>query len=205
MEQLLNGLQTSNNHDSVFARLSTLNMLNTRYLIYDPNSAPLINKRAFGNAWFVDETNIVQNADAEIAALNNFNPLKTAIIDRRFEDIIKGKSFNKDENGSVKLIESKPNYLRYSTKASGEQLAVFSEVYYDKGWNAYIDGKKTGHIRANYILRAIPVPAGEHIIEFRFEPNSYYKGNTVTMASSILLILALAGYIFMEYRNRKNK
>ena len=95
--------------------------------------------------------------------------------------------------------------MKYSTKASSEQLAVFSEIYYEKGWNAYIDGKRVPHFRVDYVLRALVLPAGEHTVEFKFHPKSYYNGNKVSFASSLLLILAIAGYGISEFRKKKRK
>ena len=204
LQQLVQRLQSGvSSMDSVFRSLEAINMMNTRYVIYDPNNNPLYNPNALGNAWFVSNYKMVENADEEIEAMNSFNPTTTAIIDNRFAEFLKGKSFNKEENGFVELTEYQPNYLKYSYNANSEQLVVFSEIYYDKGWNAYIDGEKVPHVRVNYVLRAMTVPAGEHAIEFKFEPKSYYVGNKISLASSILLLLAILGYGFYEFRNRK--
>jgi hypothetical protein len=181
-------------------------MLNARYLIFDLNQPPIKNPTALGNAWFVNNYKTVANADEEIAALKGIDPANEVVIDKRFSEFVDGKKFQKDESGSIILSEYKPNYLKYSAKASSEQLAVFSEVYYNKGWNAYIDGKEVPHFRVNYILRALILPAGEHTVEFKFHPKSYYTGNKVSLASSLLLILAIAGYAFSEYRKKsKNR
>ena len=205
MQKMITKLQGGNNMESIFNDLSAINMLNTRYIIYDLNQAPLRNPNALGNAWFVSEFEIVQNADEEITAMNDFNPSETAIVDQRFEQFLNGKKFTKDENGSINLTEYQPNYLKYSSKTDSEQLAVFSEIYYKKGWNAYIDGEKTPHFRVDYVLRAMILPAGEHTVEFKFEPQSYYIGNKISLASSLLLILAIIGYGFTELKKRKKK
>jgi hypothetical protein len=205
MQQMVAGLQKNSPLDSVFGGLQAVNMLNTRYIIYDLNQNPVQNPMALGNAWFANDYKLVEDADIEIEALNSIEPSLTAVVDDRFSEFIEGKAFNKDENGTVKLTEYKPNYLKYTCQANSEQLVVFSEIYYDKGWNAYIDGKKTPHFRANYVLRAMVVPAGNHEIEFKFEPKSYYVGNKISLASSILLILAVLGYGFYEFRKRRNK
>jgi len=181
-------------------------MLNARYLIYDLNNAPLQNPHAMGNAWFVNDYKTVANADEEIAALKEIDPRNEATIDKRFSEFVGNKKFQKDETGGITLTEYKPNYLKYTAKAASEQLAVFSEIYYANGWNAYVDGKEVPHFRVNYILRAMVLPAGDHTVEFKFHPTSYYTGNTISLASSILLILAVAGYAFREYRKKsKNK
>ncbi len=202
MQQMVGGLQAGSQPDSVFQDLSVINMLNTKYVIYDLNSPPIINPRAFGNAWFVNGFKVAENADEENTVLKEINPLDVAVVDRRFSDQIEGKKFVKDKNGSITLTEYQPNYLKYSTKASTEQLAVFSEIYYDKGWNAYIDGKEAPHFRADYVLRGMVLPGGEHTVEFKFHPQSYYTGNKISLASSILLILAVIGFGLTEYRKR---
>ncbi|HKI88669.1 MAG TPA: YfhO family protein, partial [Draconibacterium sp.] len=196
-------LQASMSPDSAFAPLSGINMMNTRYIIYDLNSPPLVNPDALGNAWFVNSYRMVNNADEEIAALKNFKPADEAIVDKRFAKYIEGKTFQKDSNGSVTLTEYQPNYLKYSAKAASEQLVVFSEIYYDKGWDAFIDGKQVPYFRVDYVLRALVMSAGEHTIEFKFEPKSYYIGNKVSMASSLLLVVLLLGYGYSEFRKKK--
>ncbi|MDR2775575.1 MAG: hypothetical protein LBC19_12710, partial [Tannerella sp.] len=158
-----------------------LNMLNTKYIIVrGQNNAPrlLRNPNALGNAWFVDEIKWVGNADEEIASLANINPLKTAVINKRFEtDGLKNFEYkvNKQEtdsagvnNSSIKLVEYQPNKLIYESDVDTEKLAVFSEVYYPKGWHVSIDGQETADIVcADYILRAMLIPAGKHVVEFR--------------------------------------
>jgi hypothetical protein len=206
MQEMITGLNAQIRPDSVFSNLGVINMLNARYLIFDLNQPPIKNPTALGNAWFVNNYKTVANADEEIAALKGIDPANEVVIDKRFSEFVDGKKFQKDESGSIILSEYKPNYLKYSAKASSEQLAVFSEVYYNKGWNAYIDGKEVPHFRVNYILRALILPAGEHTVEFKFHPKSYYTGNKVSLASSLLLILAIAGYAFSEYRKKsKNR
>ena len=205
LQQMVQRLQSGvTSMDSVFRSLEAINMLNTKYIIYDLNAMPLYNPLALGNAWFVDNYNLVENADEEIDAMNSFDPQHTAIVDNRFAEYLTGKNFNKDENGFINLTEYEPNYLKYEFKADSEQLAVFSDIYYDKGWNAYIDGEKVPHFRVNYVLRGMVIPAGEHLVEFKFEPKSYYVGNRVSFASSFLFILLLAGYGFLQFRNYKN-
>jgi hypothetical protein len=205
MQELVKGLQAGTRPDSVFANLGAMNMLNAQYLIYDLNQPPLRNQSALGNAWTVTQFKVVENADQEIETLKNIDPSTEVVIDKRFAENVNGKSFRVDSAANIVLTEYKPNYLKYSAKSTAEQLAVFSEVYYDKGWEAYIDGKEVPHFRVNYILRAIVLPAGEHTIEFKFHPTSYYTGNKVSLASSLILLLAIAGYAFVEFRKRKNK
>ncbi|NOR76176.1 MAG: YfhO family protein, partial [Draconibacterium sp.] len=205
MQMMIRGLQSGSSIDSIFMQTPVINMLNTRYIIYDLNQPPLTNPRPLGNAWFVENYSIVENADEEIAALRRNNPSINAIIDERFEEFVEGKKFNIDLNGTIELTEYQPNYLKYKTKAATEQLTVFSEIYYNKGWDAYVDGEKVPHFRVDYILRAIILPAGEHTVEFKFAPKSYFIGNNISLASSILLMLAIVGYGFNEFRKKWKK
>lgn len=189
------------NMGSLFDQTPVLKMFNTSYIIVNPNGAPVRDPEPLGNAWFVNNIEIAENADAEIAALIGLNPGEKAIIDKRFEEHIAGKTYSK--TGSIELREYQPNHLKYTFQSDSEQLTVFSEVYYDKGWNAYIDGEKVPHFRANYILRALSVPAGTHTIEFKFEPQSYYLGNKISYAGSILFLLFAVAYCYTEYRRKK--
>ena len=179
--------------------MQVLNMLNTKYFILQ-NGKVNRNPNVLGNAWFIKDTKIVENADDEILALNNFDASSIAIIDKRFKSLI--KEFSSDSLSSIKLDEYQPNYLKYSSSSKENQIAVFSEVYYDKGWNAYIDGELVSHFRANYILRAMNIPKGNHTIEFRFEPEIFKIGERISLASSIFLIFSL---IFVSVRELKLK
>ncbi|HNW71062.1 MAG TPA: YfhO family protein [Bacteroidales bacterium] len=185
--------------------LTSLNMLNTKYYIYNPDARPLRNPAALGNAWFVEQVKMVENADQEMKAIENFVPATTAVVDKRFEKDISAFKGGKNPASTIILTDYKPNYLTYEAKnLTANQLAVFSEIYYDKGWDAYIDGVKTPYARADYVLRALVVPAGNHKIEFKFEPKSYVTGEKVSLAGSVLLVLLIAGALFFEYRKKKN-
>jgi hypothetical protein len=189
--------------DSALATLGTLNMLNTRYIIYNTDAPPLVNRHELGNAWFVNKFTIVPNADAEILAVSSgLKPGQEAVIDARFENEVKQLTLVPDTTAHITLTEYRANYLKYSSVASREQLAVFSEVYYDKGWQAYVDGKPAPHFRADYLLRAMKVPEGKHTIEFKFHPNSYFMGEKVSMASSLLLLLLALGTGWMEWKKK---
>lgn len=190
---------------STFERIPVLNMLNTKYIIYNPEAIPIINDNALGNAWFVDQYKLVANADSEIVALKNFNPAETAIIDKRFENMVSAYKNPKDTASSIDLVSYQPNKLEYKTKTTKEQLAVFSEIYYDKGWNVYIDGKKMPYFRANYVLRAMLIPAGDHTLVWKFEPTSFYTGAKVSLTFNILFILIILGGIYMEVKKIRNK
>lgn len=191
--------------ESVIGGQSSLNMLNTKYIIYNPESQPLQNPGALGNAWFVSEVKEVANADAEIAALDNFNPKTTAIVDQKFKDKLTGWNPAFDSSATIKLTSYKPNDLTYESNSSSEQLAVFSEIYYDKGWNAYIDGKKSDYVRANYVLRAMRIPAGKHQIEWKFEPEVVATGSKLTLAGSALLIFFFLGVVYKEFKSAKSE
>lgn len=212
--QELGSLLQSQLNDSTFragmARLEIFNMLNTRYFMFDPNQRPLQNPAALGNAWFVREVKFVNSPDEEIAALNGFNPSSTVIVDQnidngRFKQQLEGFTASANTSGRITLTEFKPNHLTYQSSSPVEAVGVFSEVYYnhEKGWKAYIDGTETPHFRADYILRGLRIPAGDHKIEFKFEPSSFYFGNRIAMVASILLILGLIGILYLEYRPKK--
>lgn len=180
-----------------------LDMLNTKYIInFDQNRQPQaqINFNALGNAWFVSRLNEVENADEEIESLNGFDPELWAVVDKRFSEHYAGKLFESDPDANITLTSYAPNKLTYKANTSSQQVAVFSEIYYDKGWNAYLNGELWPHFRVNYILRAMIVPAGNHDIEFRFEPRSYSLGEKVSLAGSVLFAILLVGLAAMEIR-----
>ena len=188
---------TTGQFENILKSSAVLNMLNTKYLIINQKEY-MINMDALGHVWFVTDYRMVDNADQELKELYMFNPQKSAIIDKRFtegEDAVElpKVDFFETDTGSIYLSDYKPNNLKYQARNSKDQLAVFSEIYYDKGWNAYIDDKPVKQIRVNYLLRAVVVPAGKHEIEFRFEPNSFEIGQKVSLASSIIIILMLIG------------
>jgi hypothetical protein len=205
IQTMVQNLQKGMNPDSVFMQTPALNMLNTRYFIYALEQPPIKNQNALGNAWFVDNFRLVNNADEEIKALTGLNPSALAIIDKRFSPMIEGKKFSKDTSGTIKLIDYKPNYLKYEVNAATDQLAVFSEVYYENGWSAFIDGKKASYFRTDYILRGMIIPSGQHIVEFKFHPASYYTGEKISLASSVLLLLIIAGLVFYQFKYGKEE
>ncbi len=177
-----------------------LNMLNTKYIIYNPGTPPLINPRALGNAWFIEKPMIVANANEEISAINNLDPSKEAVIDKLFKDQITKLSYPVLENEKIELISYQPDEVIYKYSSKEEKLAVFSEIYYPAGWKSFIDGKESKYFRANYVLRGMIVPAGDHEIRFIFKPASYIIGNKISLASSALLILMLAGYFLAKLK-----
>ncbi len=204
ISKTFNNRPTDSSITAMLSKQYALNMLNTRYVIYNKDAAPLVNKSALGNAWFVSNVKQVENADAEIAAMDSlFNPANAAIVDKRFAEQLTGWKSSPDSNARVTMKSYAPNAISYAYQAQSDQVLIFSEVYYAKGWNAYVDGNLTPHFRANFILRGMKMPAGKHTIEFRFEPSIYASSEKVGMASSALLILLVIGALFMEFRKRK--
>jgi hypothetical protein len=207
IDQILTGLQQTH-------KLGVLNMMDCKYIIAGPTAKDVIkNPYALSHAWFVKGIKTVQNADEELAALDNFNPADTAIVDigSRHEDFkkyLEGFSPRPDPSASIKMEIYKPNYLKYTSNAATEQFAAFSEVYYNNtlGWNVYVDGHKQEHVRINYLLRGMRVPAGNHTIEFKFEPQSFAKGERISLISSLLMLFGLIGSAGWElWKARKNE
>lgn len=195
------------------AQFGVINMLNTRYIILDPRGRPAQNLQALGPAWYVSDLRLVNSPDEEIAALNDIDPGRTAVVDQAYEDgkfgaQVQGANPAAGANGRVALEVFQPNYLKYQSNSSAEGVVIFSEIYYNsgKGWQAYLDGEPVDHFRADYVLRGMVVPGGQHTIEFRFEPQSFETGNQVSMAFSILVLLLLAlGLGLGLYRNVKSQ
>ena len=180
-------------------------MLNTKYIISgSPQEEQVgLNSAALGNAWFVNSINYVDTPDEEINALNTFDPLGEAVVHKTFKSKLNNTSGYQKAGSTIQLAEYKPNKLTYRYTALSTQLAVFSEIWYgpDKGWNAYIDGRPVDHIRANYILRALEVPTGEHEIVFEFEPKSNKTGRLISLISSLIFLLMGGFYIWNRFKN----
>jgi hypothetical protein len=183
-------------------QIPVLNMLNTKYIISDLNSPAYINPYRYGSTWFVSQIEEVENADQEIMALSTITPEKV-IIQSKYMDMI-DTAIGADTAATIELISYKPNHLVYSSSASSPQLAVFSEIYYPDGWNAYINGEKKDHAKANYVLRVMNVPAGQHTIEFKFEPQTFYKGKKLSIVGSVLILIFVAAGLFLGYRKKEN-
>lgn len=184
-----------------------LNMLNTKHIILGPTE-PYVNLNTFGNAWFVNKFVIVENADQEISSLNKNDLSKTAIINKnKYEDYMaklpKDQIYAEDSSAIV-LTEYKPNHITYEARAFRDRLAVFSEIYYPKGWQAYIDGQPAEHINADYILRAMVIPQGDHRIEFKFDPASVRVGKIIAAVASSLILLALLAFVVMYYKSKNS-
>lgn len=184
-----------------------LNMLNTRYVIVPlqgGTSMPVFNPHALGNAWFVDEISYVDNANEEIDALHHVSPARTAVVDKKFADRVKAETNGGDSLRNVTLVSYEPNALKYEVRSEKGGTIVFAEIYYP-GWQSYVDGKEVPHGRADYILRAMNVPAGEHTVEFIFDPVSLHVTETVAFAALGLLVLGAVAVIVMNVRKRKEQ
>lgn len=199
----LGSISSMEETEGIFKGLNALNMLNTKYVIINPDGPPLVNNDALGNAWFVDSWYLAGNPDEELGAVNNINPAHEAVINEEDAHLLNAVNNDTSSTGSIELVSYRANRLVYDYEATGTKLVVFSEIYYPKGWNAYLDGEPAKHFRVNYILRGMIVPEGQHEIVFRFEPESYKTGNLVSLAGSMILFLLLAGYIFYFITRRK--
>ncbi len=206
INSLISSLRTSTTMEEaagVMQNLGILNMLNTRYIILDPGSAPLYNRYASGNAWLVNGITLVENADAELQAVRTINPKEVAVADRRFAEMIPVAATAASPGDTIYLTSYEPNLLIYRAELTSERVAIFSEIYYKYGWKAFIDDIPADHFRANYVLRGMTLPAGSHTITFRFEPESYKIGNKVSLAGSILLLAFLVLAAIPLFKQRR--
>ncbi len=186
--------QIMNNNQGV------LNMLNTKYIINREGSLQQ-NPGALGPVWFVENIKSVNTPNEAMEALNNLNPATDAVVlTTEFGEYING--FDPQKNGTIQMTNYQPHKLKYTSNSTSEQLAVFSEIWYGehKGWQAYIDGQAVEHIRANYLLRALKIPAGSHTIEFKFDPKAIKTGETISLVSSSLVLLALFGLLGFQLK-----
>lgn len=187
--------------------ISVLNMLNVKYVIQTDEKGqeyPIINPDANGNAWFVKSVKFVDSPDAEMKALDKLDTKNEAVVNNKEFKVAIANSYVKDTTASIVATVYKPNHIKYVSNNPNKGLAVFSEIYYPKGWNVTIDGKVTEHFRADYTLRALEIPAGKHTIEFKFEPQVVKTGSMITLISSIVMLLLLLGGIYFENRKKKS-
>lgn len=182
--------------------MEILDMLNVKYVIQtdkEGKEIPTPNPLHNGNAWFVNNVKWVSNADEEMKALDSLPTKNVAVINKKeFGSILNKSVFLKDSLATITLQKYKSNDLKYSSNNTNDGLAMFSEMYYEEGWNAYIDGKKAPHLRADYVLRALPIPAGKHTVEFKFEPQVVKTGSTISLASSLGMVLLIVGGLYYE-------
>lgn len=191
---------------------AVINMLNVKYFIVpDQNTGQVRaqgNPGNLGDAWFVENVQLVPDADAEMLAMNDFDPATTAIVNERYAEQLSGVQPQADPTAAVNLQEIKSNYLKYQTTATKEQVLIMSEIYFGyegRGWVAYIDGEKAPHFQANYVLRGMVVPAGTHTVEFKFEPTLYYTGEKISLASSAILLLGSLALLFFQWRKTREE
>lgn len=192
--------------DSVDAnKFRILNMLNTKYFIFPAGqqrqTVPILNPHAYGNAWFVNKVQYVNNANEEIDALDSIIPTETAVVDARFKDVLKGATESyKDSLSSIRLTSYAPNRLTYETNNAQDGIAVFSEIYYPDGWHVTIDGQPAELARADYILRTMYVPAGQHTIEMRFNPTSLHVTEGIAYGALALLVIGIIVAVLIAKR-----
>lgn len=197
IQQLSQALEADPSITGITNALATqgvMNMLNTKYLLLNPESPPVTNPHALGNAWFVNKVSLVNTPNEEIEAIGRINPAEEVIVHQEFANYASNLSLQK--NGSITQTNYDPMHLTYQSSTSSEQMAVFSEIWYgpDKGWKAYIDNQPADFIRVNYFLRGLKVPAGEHKVEFRFEPRTYEIGRILSLICSSLIVFTMLGY-----------
>ena len=192
--------------DSVDAnKFRVLNMLNTKYFIFPAGqqrqTVPILNPHAYGNAWFVNKVQYVNNANEEIDALDSIIPTETAVVDARFKDVLKGTTESyKDSLSSIRLTSYAPNRLTYETNNAQDGIAVFSEIYYPDGWHVTIDGQPAELACADYILRTMYVPAGQHTIEMRFDPTSLHVTEGIAYGALALLVIGIIVAVLIAKR-----
>jgi len=203
IQQEMNGLiEKLRSGDTDLSEFGVLNMLNTKYIKFGNQAGQVIqNNSSYGNAWFVENIEAVNNPDEEIETLGQINPNETAVINQSRFDIPQGIL----SKGNINLKSYAPNELVYQSNNAQTGLALFSEIYYPKGWKAYIDEKEADILQANYVLRALEIPAGQHEIRFEFKPSAYYTGNVIMWIGSIILIIVVVGGIVYSFISKRSK
>ena len=203
INQLRSGLgqaRTMADVNNILKNTQVINALNTKYIIVNPQNQPLINSQAFGNAWFVKDLKVVETADDEILGINDVDLSKTALIRSNQTTGVPATSF---DVGKITLTDYKPNALQYTSENSADGFAVFSEIYYPIGWNVTIDGESVEMKKVDYFLRGLYIPKGKHTIKFEFKPTSYYTGEKIALAGSVIILLLIAGSIFQWVKGLK--
>lgn len=201
----LNQLRTANTFEdmnNLLEKQNVLNMLNTKYIIYNPNAQPFLNPNALGNAWVVRDIYWVDTPNEEIDALKTTDLAHTAVLNKEFEQQVGSFGTNNDD-GSIILTDYRPNQLIYNFSANENKLVVFSEIWTSRGWTMQIDGQESPLLRANYLLRAAIIPAGQHEIVMRYEPKIWKTGNIVSLLSSLIIILFAVGAVVITATKKK--
>ncbi len=186
--------------------IGILNMMNVRYIIVqNENGGPVAQRNPYanGSAWFVENVQPAKNADTEILLLDSLDTKNTAVVHTEFLSKIPAYNVERDTLATIDLYSYQPNHLIYESSSTTDQLAVFSEVYYPKGWNAYINGEPAEYFRANYVLRAMVIPPGNNRIEFKFEPKVIQTGSTISLVSSIIFLLILMSGLYFVFRKKE--
>ena len=191
--------------NALMGQLNVINMLNTKYFIIpgggeQRTEIPLENKQANGPAWFVIQLKFVNSADSEIVSVGKINTKTTAVVNEKFITELGLKSTYSGD-GTINLTAYEPNELTYECNSGSDNFIVFSEIYYPKGWNAYVNGNLVPHAQVNYVLRGLPIKAGKSTIVFKFEPTAYFKGNTYALIGSILVLVVIGVALFMYKKN----
>jgi hypothetical protein len=184
-------------------KLDVLNMLNTRYYILSPDNQPLKNPHAFGQAWFVDDVVWADSANHEMNLLSQTDLRRIAVVDKQFQSKV-DESVKNVNTKSIRMESYSANRLKYSYESETEAIAIFSEIYYPKGWEATVNGNPVEILRANYLLRALVLPAGKGTVEFEFRPKSYFLGNAVSYASSAILLILGLWILFLSFTTKKD-
>ena len=183
--------------------LGVLNMLNMKYVIYNKEAAPLVNPYANGNAWFVNNIRVAADPNEEMKLVGEINTKTELVVDKSLASQLPSK-LTPDSTARISLTSYQPNHLIYHFSSKTDQVAVFSEIYYDKGWNVYVNGELLPYVRVNYLLRGMSLKAGTYDIEWKFEPKSYSVGNTIALIASILLILSIIAFGFVQWKKSKS-
>jgi hypothetical protein len=206
MKTIITNLQkarTAEDVEGAFASTKVLNMLNTKYIIYNNDAAPIENPKRNGDAWVVGDVKFVKDADSEMNMLKELDPSKIAIINEEFKSLV--TPFEMDSTAKVELTLSHPNRKKFTSSSQKDILTVFSDVYYKPGWHVYVDGNEVDHFRTNWILRGMVLPAGEHEIEFLFYPDTFVNLTHMSNAIGWILILLIVGYIgYFFYKRKKS-
>ncbi|MFT5980709.1 MAG: hypothetical protein ACI898_001482, partial [Flavobacteriales bacterium] len=189
---------------AVLQGMEFANMLNAKYLVLDPSAQPLPNPYANGNAWFVEDIELVATVDDEMDELYTFQSKRTAIIHDEYEAVVPD-AIVPDSTAVISMVSYAPDHIEYEANCSKEQFAVFSEIWYPAGWKCYMDGEEVDYARVDYVLRGVTVPAGAHKIEFVFLPATHATGQMLSGIGSALVLLVIGGALFMTWRSREQE
>ncbi len=196
---------SSGNVDGAFSGMHTLNMLNMKYVIYNPAAAPIINASAYGKLWLASSIKLAENADEELDFTAKGGQKSVAVISEEEKGNVTQENYVVDSSAVLELVSYEPNDIQYEINSLSTALVVFSEIFYKDGWIAYIDGNEAPIARANFVLRALEVPKGKHKVRFEFKPNSYYLGSKISGVSSAFILLLLLGLLFKAYKKKTAK